>query len=308
MFHYNRKQNVSKVLIDELFFPNGVALSPNEDFVVVAETGAARLLKYHIKGPKKGQHEVFVDGLPGQPDNLTPDAEGLWIPLVSALDSEHPSVFSVFSNFPRIRLFISRVLGLLELPFRLINNSFPNTFSQKYLHFVGHFESGRILTPKRTTIVRVDWNGHILGSLHGFDKSAGAVSHVLEVGDTLYLGSPFNRYIAKVKSPLKSKPQIKVQNIKYESAPTTTTPKPTTTTTTTPRPTTTPKPTTTTTRKPTTTTTAAPKTQKPTPATPKPTVKPKDPAPIKESIPKDTAPPKKEKLKVIKKGGEQGEL
>lgn len=302
------------MLLDELFFPNGVALSPEEDFVVVAETGAARLLKYHISGPKKGQHEVFVDGLPGQPDNLTPDPEGLWVPLVAALDSEHPSMFSVFSNFPRIRLFISRILALLELPFRLLNNSFPNTFSQKYLHFVGHFESGRILTPKRTTIVRVDWSGHILGSLHGFDKSAGAVSHVLESGEHLYLGSPFNRFIAKVKSPLKSKPQIKVQNVKYESAAppkasttTTTTPRPTTTTTT-PKPTTTtPRPTTTTTKRP-TTTTAAPKTQKPTPTTQKPTPKPKDPAPIKENIPKDTPPPKQEKLKVIKKGGEQGEL
>lgn len=285
-------------------------MSPEGDFIVVAETGHARLIKYHITGTKKGKHEVFVDGLPGQPDNLTPDAEGLWVPLVSTFDSEHPSIFSIFSNFPRIRLFILRMLALFELPFRLVNNSFPNTFSQKYLHFVGHFESGKLLSSKRTTIVRVDWNGHILGSLHGFDKTAGAVSHVLEVGDNLYLGSPFNRFVAKVKSPLKSKPQIKVQNIKYETV----SPSTSTTTTTTPRPTTAkPKPTTTTTttRKPTTTTTkstttttSAPKTQKPSPSTPKP----KDPAPIKENLAKDIPPPKPEKLKVIKKGGQQGEL
>lgn len=294
LFKYDRANNVSKVLLDELFFANGLALSPDEDFIVVAETGAMRLTLYHLKGAKAGQSEVFVEGLPGLPDNLTPDAEGIWVPLIMAADNEHPNGYNMFANFPSIRLFLARLLSLFELPFRLINNAFPNKLAQKFIHFIGHGESMLLLSPKRSTIVRIDWNGNIVGSLHGTDKSAGAISHVLEFNDYLYLGSPFNRFLARVKSPRAGRqPEVKVRNVRYEgagleasvkpsTASTTTTSKPkpaatkpltttapptkttTTTTTTTPRPTTTtPKPTTTTTKRPTTTTT----TRKPTTTT-----------------------------------------
>ncbi|XP_017874286.1 PREDICTED: adipocyte plasma membrane-associated protein isoform X2 [Drosophila arizonae] len=268
LFKYNRAKNVSEVLLDELFFANGVALSPNEDFIVVSETGAMRLTKYYLKGPKKGQSEVFVEGLPGLPDNLTPDADGIWVPIVSSADSEHPPSFSLFSRFPTIRLFLARMLALFELPFRYINSVYPNKFSQRFVHFVGHGEMAMLLAPKRTTVVRVDWNGNIVGSLHGFDKSVVGVSHVLEFQDHLYLGSPFNHYLARVKSPKAAKqPTVKVRNVRVEGGleasvgapPTTAKPKPKaapkTTTSTTTTTTTTPKPQTTTTRKPTTTTT-----------------------------------------------------
>ncbi|KAH8417708.1 hypothetical protein KR222_004680 [Zaprionus bogoriensis] len=290
LFKYNRAKNVTEVLLDELFFANGLALSPNEDFIVVAETGAMRLIKYHLKGPKAGQSEVFVEGLPGLPDNLTPDAEGIWVPLIVSADSEHPNTFALFSRFPTIRLFLARLLALFELPFRYINSVYPNRFSQRFVHFVGHGESIKSLTPKRTTVVRLDWNGNIVGSLHGSDGTVSGVSHVLEFQDQLYLGSPFNSYLARVKSPKATKPPtVKVRNVRVEgegleasiggaaaaakpkpSSTTTTTPKPqttrptttTTTTTTTRRPTTT---TTTTTARPTTTTTTT------TTTTPKPT-------------------------------------
>lgn len=292
VFKYDRVKNESTVLMDEVFFANGVALSPQEDFLVVAETGGMRLLKHYLKGSKAGQTEVFVEGLPGMPDNLTPDSEGLWVPLVMASDNEHPSGFNIFCNFPSIRLFLARMLTLFELPFKLINNAYPNKIAQRFIHFIGHGESILLLSPKRATVVRVDWNGHIVGSLHGFDKSVGAISHVLEFDDHLLFGSPFNRFLGRVANPkpARKEPNVKINNVRYEGvgiepavkppqkeAPTTakpkvkptttttTTPKPTTTTTTTPKPTTTtPKPTTTT-PKPTTTT------PKPTTTTPKPT-------------------------------------
>lgn len=65
LFHYDAARNQSKVLLDNLWFANGVVLSPNNDFVVVSESFRARMMKYYISGPKKGQSEVFVDGLPG---------------------------------------------------------------------------------------------------------------------------------------------------------------------------------------------------------------------------------------------------
>ncbi|XP_055377097.1 adipocyte plasma membrane-associated protein Hemomucin [Condylostylus longicornis] len=335
LFHYDRSKNVSSLLIDELHFANGVALSPNEDFVVVAETVSSRLLKYHLKGSKKGQYEVFLDGLPGLPDNLTPDSDGLWVPLVAAADSEHPQIMQLLSPYPIVRLFVVRFLALIQLPFRFFNNLIPIPLAQKTLHLIGNFESVTFLYPSRSTILRLDWNGNILGSLHGFDRSVGFVSHVLELDDSLLLGSPFNKFLARVKLPRAA--QVKIRNVRYEGAidmepivverkqqapeaqkavpsTTTTTAKPTTTTTKnpstkTPKVTTTPKPVTSTPSNPKSSDTgaksASPTTAKPT--TNNPNAR-EDPAPILENIPVDAKPPKNEKLKVIKKGGVHGEL
>ena len=43
---YNADQKTNEVLINNLHFPNGVALSADESFIVVAETFQCRLLKY----------------------------------------------------------------------------------------------------------------------------------------------------------------------------------------------------------------------------------------------------------------------
>uniref|UniRef100_U5ET89 Putative secreted mucin n=1 Tax=Corethrella appendiculata TaxID=1370023 RepID=U5ET89_9DIPT len=326
LFHYSRAEKTNKVLLDEIFFANGVVLSRNEDFVIVSETGSSRILRYYLKGEKAGTHDVFIDGLPGHTDNLIVDDEGIWVPLVQAIDEENISLVHIMAKVPLVRKFVIRTLALIEMPFKFIHSVMPNDYTKKIVHGIGHFETLSPLSPPRTTVVRLDWNGNIVGSLHGFDKSVVSVSHVVEFGDYLYLGSPFNRYLARVKLP--KPPKVRVQDVRFEPEVkpteqpkvTTTTPRPTTTTTTTPKPitttTTTQRPTTTTTPKPaTTTTTTTPKpttttTKKPAATTtPKPsTEKPVDPAPIHEKIIKDTPKPAQPKLKVIKKGGEQGEL
>ena len=71
-------------LLDGLQFGNGLALAQDESFVIVAETNAARLLRYWLKGARAGQHDVFAE-LPGYPDNLSMSADGLiWVALASS--------------------------------------------------------------------------------------------------------------------------------------------------------------------------------------------------------------------------------
>ena len=71
-------------LLDGLQFGNGLVLAHDESFLIVAETNAARLLRYWLMGPHAGQHEVFAE-LPGYPDNLSISAEGLvWVALASS--------------------------------------------------------------------------------------------------------------------------------------------------------------------------------------------------------------------------------
>lgn len=66
LLHYNPTKNESKVLLDDLWFANGLAISPDNQFVVVAETSRYKLTKYYISGPKKGKSETFIAGLPGE--------------------------------------------------------------------------------------------------------------------------------------------------------------------------------------------------------------------------------------------------
>jgi sugar lactone lactonase YvrE len=290
LIHYSRSQRKNTVLLDKLWFANGLVLSPDEDFVVVSETHASRLRKCYLKGNKKGECEIFVEGLPGCTDNLTPDEDGIWVPLIVSADPKNPMLPHSLAPLPYVRKFLLRTILLIETPLKLIHNLFPNQYTEAFIYKIGHFTSASVLYPERATIVRVDWNGNIVGALHGFDKTVGFISHVLEFGDYLYLGSPFNNYIGRVKFVNREKIHStkKTETLKESTpsaakitttqAPTTTTHKPTTTTTTTPKPTTTtttttPRPTTTTTTpRPTTTTTKAPATQAPTTTTPpKPT-------------------------------------
>lgn len=124
-----------------IHFANGVALSSDEEFIIVAETARSRLLRYYLKGPKKGTHDVFVDGLPGLPDNLKSDGkDGFIVPLVMARDAGHPNVFQIFGPFPLIRKFFARIMGLTELSLQMIEKVYPNFYSQTALYWVSSID------------------------------------------------------------------------------------------------------------------------------------------------------------------------
>lgn len=111
LFRYDRVKKTNEVLLDELSFANGLALSPSEDFIILAETTAMRLRRYYLKGSRAGESEVFVEGLPGWPDNLTADEEGIWVPLSVASDSQNPNLFAVLAPYPRLRSFFGSFGG-----------------------------------------------------------------------------------------------------------------------------------------------------------------------------------------------------
>eukprot|EP00457_Paulinella_chromatophora_P006309 gb/GEZN01006327.1/.p1 GENE.gb/GEZN01006327.1/~~gb/GEZN01006327.1/.p1 ORF type:complete len:521 (+),score=62.42 gb/GEZN01006327.1/:103-1665(+) len=62
----------TKELITSLHFPNGLLLSENEDFLLVAESGRNRIRKIFLKGDKKNKEsEIWADNLPGSPSKLS---------------------------------------------------------------------------------------------------------------------------------------------------------------------------------------------------------------------------------------------
>jgi sugar lactone lactonase YvrE len=97
-----------RILLSDLFFANGVALSSREDFVLVNETYRYRITRYWLKGPQAGTSEVFLDNLPGFPDNITSNRKGtFWLALFTvrneAVDRLHPYPFlkSLLSKLPK---------------------------------------------------------------------------------------------------------------------------------------------------------------------------------------------------------------
>ena len=83
---YRAKSGAVDVLLEGLWFANGVALSSDEAFVLVAETPMHRVMRYYLTGPRKGSADVFADNLPGFVDGVSLALDGnFWIAIVQVV-------------------------------------------------------------------------------------------------------------------------------------------------------------------------------------------------------------------------------
>lgn len=81
LIKYDKKTRKTTVLLRGLGFPNGVALSKDRSFVLVAESTRFRIIRYWLSGPNAGKHDVFAD-LPGAPDNIRRNEKGeFWVAM-----------------------------------------------------------------------------------------------------------------------------------------------------------------------------------------------------------------------------------
>jgi sugar lactone lactonase YvrE len=165
---YDEHRNSTETLADGLHFPFGVALARDERFVLVSEMTEYRVLRRWLSGPRAGQIETLVDGLPGYPADVSATGRGtFWIALYA----------------PRI-VALDRLAGapwLRALWFKL-----PRALQPK---------------PARVTqAVEVDGDGNIVRALR--DDSADAyapVTGALERDGILYLGSPTQKGVLKIR-------------------------------------------------------------------------------------------------------------
>ncbi|KAJ0056895.1 hypothetical protein NL108_000688, partial [Boleophthalmus pectinirostris] len=70
LLSYDPQTGHVRVLLDSLFMPNGIALSPEEDFLLFAETSIGRIMRYWLKGDMAGTKEIVMDNMIGYPDNI----------------------------------------------------------------------------------------------------------------------------------------------------------------------------------------------------------------------------------------------
>jgi sugar lactone lactonase YvrE len=101
-----------EVVLDGLAFANGVALSRDESFVAVAETGARTVVRHWIAGERAGQRDFLVEDLPGYPDNIARGSDGLiWVSIASPTD---PVVERIQRGPQALRRMVTRIPERLQ--------------------------------------------------------------------------------------------------------------------------------------------------------------------------------------------------
>ncbi|XP_041969440.1 adipocyte plasma membrane-associated protein [Aricia agestis] len=204
LFHYNAAKNVSTVVADKLGFPNGVVISPDRQFVLVAETTSYKITKIYISGPKKGKSEVFVAGLPGTPDNMRalPDGSGVLVALYTVFGDDHPLIAKTLQPLPLLRKFLIRTVLMVENTFDFLNTQVPHPILEDIVYKLGSFESVAGMVSGVSGLVQIDWNGNIVASYFSTDGRTPALSDAIVVNDKLWTGAPHGQdYIAAFPAP-----------------------------------------------------------------------------------------------------------
>jgi sugar lactone lactonase YvrE len=143
LLSYNPNTKTTLLVLDNLHFANGVAVSPDQSFLLVCETGRYRLHRVWLNGPKKGSTEVFIENLPGFPDGLSSNGRDLfWLALVTPRNAlldrllPHPFLRKAVLRLPKslqpAPTSYSFVLGL-DAEGKVVENlqdGSPNCFSQ----------------------------------------------------------------------------------------------------------------------------------------------------------------------------------
>lgn len=154
---YDPEINRTTTLLDNLNFPNGVAISADQRYLLVAETGAYRILRYELSGQQAGQIKPILEELPGFPDNLTRGQQGrYWVAFIAPRNG----LLDNLAGKPWMRKVIQRLPAFLR----------PQAVS--YGHIIG-----------------ISAEGDVLVNLQDPKGTYPLITSVTESNDYLYLGS-----------------------------------------------------------------------------------------------------------------------
>ena len=167
--HYDPRTGKTSTKLRNIMFANGITMGPNEDFVLVNEWARYRVTRFWVAGPRQGTRVIFIDNLPGYPDNIHRDATGLyWIGLVivrnAFLDRLHPHPF-LMKILPRIP------------------------------------EALQPFPPRFGWLLALDGDGRIVHDLQDSTGGSDQVTGALRVGDTLYVSSNTMTAVARLPVP-----------------------------------------------------------------------------------------------------------
>lgn len=168
LYRYNPNTKEVETLIDSSFFGNGVAVSKDDEFVLMVDLTKYRIVRYWLKGDKKGQTDIFMDNLPGLPNGIARRKDGsFWLGFTTRRDD-------------------------------LLDKFQPNTGMKKLIFAIPLW-----LQPKQEPfgmIMHISENGKILKTYYDTTgKIVSEASSVEEHSGYLYLGGDLTDHIGKYR-------------------------------------------------------------------------------------------------------------
>jgi ribose transport system permease protein len=163
---------VTRTVLSDLAFPNGVCISHDGRAVLWVSTWLCRIYRYWIAGEKAGALEILADNLPGYPDNINRASDGnYWLALVGL----RSPVYDLAMADPQFRL-------------RMVKQIPPDEWLCPGINF--------------GCVVKFDDNGTVLESLW----DPGGTSHptitsMREHKGYLYIGGLENNRIGRIRLP-----------------------------------------------------------------------------------------------------------
>uniref|UniRef100_A0A3B5L322 Adipocyte plasma membrane-associated protein n=1 Tax=Xiphophorus couchianus TaxID=32473 RepID=A0A3B5L322_9TELE len=112
VLEYDTETQELTVVMENLRFPNGIQLLPDQESVLVAETTMARIRRVHVAGLNKGGMDTFVDNLPGFPDNIRPSSSGgYWVSMAAVRPNPGFSMLDFLSQRPWVKKLIFKLFS-----------------------------------------------------------------------------------------------------------------------------------------------------------------------------------------------------
>jgi sugar lactone lactonase YvrE len=170
LLSYDPKTKTTRTLLKDLCFANGVAVSPDQTLLLVVETGAYRVHRFWLSGPKQGHSEIFIDNLPGFPDGVSSNGKDkFWLALVTPRD-------------------------------QTLDKLLPHPFLRKVIYRLPKFLQP---APKRYSFVlALDGNGKIVENLQNPASDCYAeIANVVEHNGALYFGSIGESTVGRFRLP-----------------------------------------------------------------------------------------------------------
>jgi len=166
LLSYHPDTGETRVHLTGLFFANGVALGPDDEYVLVNETHSGRITRLWLKGEKAGQSDLFKSQLPGTPDNLSFNGrDTFWVAnpgLRGGVDA--------FAELPLVRKMISR------LPYETLES----------------------FNPRFSLVIALDLEGNVRETLQDPSGGFAWITSVNECEGELLLGSLHETAVARL--------------------------------------------------------------------------------------------------------------
>jgi sugar lactone lactonase YvrE len=168
---YHPATGETSLVLGDLYFANGVALGPDDAYLLVAETASYRIRRVWLRGARAGQAETFADDLPGFPDNVSyaPARRAFWV----AIGSPRDAVVDALAPHPFLRKVVARLPEALQPAAK-----------------------------RHAWVLALDEHGRVVADLQRAGPDAYApVSSVVERDGWLYLGSFAHAGVARARAP-----------------------------------------------------------------------------------------------------------